>query len=299
MLNYKTIGAVDIGSNAARLLICEVYDYEGNIYYKKRSLVRVPLRLGQEVFATGRIPEKKVIEVVKSMQAYKHLLEVNKVDEYWVGATSAMRDAQNGSEVVALVENLVNLKINIIQGPLEAKLLYETHFDNFLDPLKNYLYIDVGGGSTEISYFSKGELKNSKSFNIGTLRLMEEQIDDSRWQGMKDWIQSTCDGKNQTIEAIGSGGNINKLYKLNGSRADKRISYIELDALHNKLQKYSLIERVINLGMRSDRADVIVPATYIFLKAMKWAKCKEVYVPKFGLSDGIVRAVYTKSEMLF
>jgi len=284
----RVFGAIDIGSNAARLLICEVYELDGQLHYKKRSLVRVPLRLGEEVFEKGSIPESKQADILNSMKAYRALLDVNKVSVYKAVATSAMRDASNGAEIVAEVKRQTGIGIEIITGKVEAKLLYATHFEELLDPSKSYLYVDVGGGSTEVSLFSKGEMTNTRSFNIGTIRLMKDLVAHEQWQEMKSWIQIHTESKKEII-AIGSGGNINKLYKLNGSRPDKRISFKELEALYTELEDYSYLERITKLGMRSDRADVIMPATKVFIKVMGWAKVDDIYVPKFGLSDGIIR----------
>lgn len=289
-------GAIDIGSNAARLLICEVYEYEGEIHFKKRSLVRVPLRLGEEVFATGSIPAQKKEDIVNTMKAYKHLLEVHDARAYKAVATSAMRDASNGEEIVNLVKKEAGIDIDIISGKSEAEVLYTTHFEETLNPKKSYLYIDVGGGSTELSLFSEGRIANTRSFNIGTLRLMKDQVSRSHWQEMKSWIEIHLKNSKDVL-AIGSGGNINKLYKLNGSRADKKISIKELQQLFEKLEGYSYMERMIELGMRGDRADVIMPATRIFMKVMRWAQIDEIYVPKFGLSDGIVRMLAKKLEL--
>ncbi|MGB0430004.1 MAG: exopolyphosphatase [Bacteroidia bacterium] len=291
----KVYGAIDIGSNAARLLIGEVYDVDGLKHFKKRSLVRVPLRLGAEVFELGKIPENKADDIVKSMIAYKNLLDVNHVSEFVAVATSAMRDASNGSEIVERVKKESGIDIKIIEGKTEAKILYSTHFEELLSPEKSYLYIDVGGGSTEVSLIANGEFKNTRSFNIGTIRLLQDSVSNAHWTEMKNWIEEhTLNDKN--IEGIGSGGNINKLFKLNGSRADKQISYKELASLYEQLEEYSNLERIIKLGMRGDRADVILPATKIFLKVAKWAKIKEINVPKFGLSDGLVRMLANKLE---
>jgi len=288
-------GAIDIGSNAARLLICEVYENEGKLHFKKRSLVRVPLRLGEEVFATGSIPSEKMEDIVNTMKAYRHLLEVHGAIAYKAVATSAMRDASNGEEIVDLVKNEAGIDIDIISGKSEAEVLYTTHFEQTLDPKKSYLYIDVGGGSTELSLFSEGRIANTRSFNIGTLRLMKDQVSRSQWQEMKSWIEIHLKTSKDVL-AIGSGGNINKLFKLNGARSDKKISLMELQQLFEKLEGYSYMERMIELGMRSDRADVIMPATRIFMKVMRWALIEEIYVPKFGLSDGIVRMLAKKLE---
>jgi exopolyphosphatase/guanosine-5'-triphosphate,3'-diphosphate pyrophosphatase len=294
----KLYGAIDIGSNAARLLICEVYENQGQLYYKKRSLVRVPLRLGEEVFEFGYIPPKKELDILKSMKAYKNLLEVNGVNDYKAVATSAMRDARNGAEIVEKVKREAKIDIEIIDGKIEAKLLYSTHFEELLAPEKSYVYIDVGGGSTEVSIFSDGEIKSMRSFNIGTIRLLKDYVTNEQWQEMRSWIEIHTEGL-ENIEGIGSGGNINKLYKLNGSRADMRISLRELEKIYNELEEYSYLERITKLGMRGDRADVILPATKIFKKVAKWAKIKEIYVPKFGLSDGIIRMLANDLELSF
>jgi exopolyphosphatase/guanosine-5'-triphosphate,3'-diphosphate pyrophosphatase len=294
----KLYGAIDIGSNAARLLICEVYENQGQLYYKKRSLVRVPLRLGEEVFEFGYIPPKKELDILKSMKAYKNLLVVNGVNDYKAVATSAMRDARNGAEIVEKVKREAKIDIEIIDGKIEAKLLYSTHFEELLAPEKSYVYIDVGGGSTEVSIFSDGEIKSMRSFNIGTIRLLKDYVTNEQWQEMRSWIEIHTEGL-ENIEGIGSGGNINKLYKLNGSRADMRISLRELEKIYNELEEYSYLERITKLGMRGDRADVILPATKIFKKVAKWAKIKEIYVPKFGLSDGIIRMLANDLELSF
>ncbi|MFY0674934.1 MAG: exopolyphosphatase [Bacteroidia bacterium] len=292
----KLYGAIDIGSNAARLLICEVYEEQGEKFYKKRSLVRVPLRLGEEVFEFGYIPPKKEEDILKSMKAYKNLLDVNGVTDFKAVATSAMRDARNGQEIVERVKQESQIDIEIINGKIEAKLLYSTHFEALLDPNKSYVYIDVGGGSTEVSIFSKGDLKNIRSFNIGTIRLLKDYVAQEQWKEMRHWIEINTEGLSG-IEGIGSGGNINKLYKLNGSRPDMRISLRELEKLYIELEEYSYLERITKLGMRGDRADVILPATKIFKKIARWAKIKEIYVPKFGLSDGIIRMLANDLEL--
>lgn len=292
----KVFGAIDIGSNAVRLLISEVYADQNKLFFKKRSLVRVPLRLGQEVFEHGIIPPNKVEAILKSMKAYKELLEVNNVISYKAVATSAMRDAENGRYIVQMVKEETGIDIEIITGQLEAKLLYASHYEEVLNREKSYLYLDVGGGSTEISLFEKGELKTARSFNIGTLRLLNDQVVEMQWKEMKSWIEAHM-GHLENLTAIGSGGNINKLYKLNGSRPDKRIGFEELCEVYERLKNYTYLERVVELGMRGDRADVIVPATKIFLKVMEWARIEEVYVPKFGLSDGIVRMLAQKLEL--
>jgi exopolyphosphatase/guanosine-5'-triphosphate,3'-diphosphate pyrophosphatase len=289
-------GAIDIGSNAARLLICEVFYYQDEWHYKKRSLVRMPLRLGEDVFTLGSIPEAKARDMEKSVLACKLLMEVNGVERYKAVATSAMREAANGQEIANSIQERTGVSIEIIPGKVEAKLLYATHFEEMLDRTKSYMYVDVGGGSTEVSIFANGVMKNIRSFNIGTIRLKNNQVQDSQWNEMKSWIEIHTSAIG-SIEAIGSGGNINKLYKLNGSRADKKITYAELEKLYKEIEAKSFIERIIHLGMRSDRADVILPATRVFMKVMRWAGIKDVYVPKFGLSDGIIRILAKQSQM--
>lgn len=289
-------GAIDIGSNAARLLISEVFEYEGKLHFKKRSLVRVPLRLGEEVFGSGTIPEQKATDIMSAMKAYKYLLDVHHVSGYKAVATSAMRDASNGMQIVQQVKRETGIEIEIISGKSEAELLYITHFEETLNPEKSYLYVDVGGGSTEVSLFSKGRIANTRSFNIGTIRLMKDQVSHGHWQELKSWVEIHLESSKDVL-AIGSGGNINKLYKLNGSRSDKKISTQELLALYDKLESYSYMERMTELGMRGDRADVIMPATKIFIKVLQWARIKEIYVPKFGVSDGIVRMLAKKLEL--
>lgn len=291
----KVFAAIDIGSNAARLLISEAHEYDGKVFFKKRSLVRVPLRLGEEVFEKGIIPPDKEEDVIRTMRAYKLLIDTHHTLAYKAVATSAMRDAKNGDEVVRRIKRESGIQLEVITGREEAEVLYSTHFEEHLNPSKSYLYIDVGGGSTEISLFQKWGIINTRSFNIGTIRLMNNLVTKNQWREMKSWVEIHSQA-HQQIEAIGSGGNINKLYKLNGSRSDKTIRTRELNKLFDELQEYSMHERIVHLGMRSDRADVIIPATSIFVKLLEWADVKIIHVPKFGLSDGIIRMLYNETN---
>lgn len=292
----EVISAIDIGSNAARLLIAEVLEEQGQFYYKKRSLVRVPLRLGQDVFKLGYLPEHKVKELLNTMKAYKLLMGVHHSKAFKACATSAMRDATNGEEVARMIRDQTGIKIHVIPGKKEAEILYATHFEQILDPHQAYMYIDVGGGSTEITLFEQGKVVNSRSFNIGTIRLLHNNVKNEQWEGMESWVKAQTHHL-QDIQSIGSGGNINKLYKLNG-RFNQKLNYSELVDLFRLIENHSFEERITKLGMRADRADVIEPAAKIFIRIMKWAASKEMHVPKFGLADGILRVIKEKSKVL-
>jgi exopolyphosphatase/guanosine-5'-triphosphate,3'-diphosphate pyrophosphatase len=280
--------AIDIGSNAVRLLIADVSKNNGTFKFKKNTLVRVPLRLGDDAFIAKRISERKGNDLVKTMLAFKNLMEVYQVTEYLACATSAMREAENGAELVKLIKQKANVDLEIIEGQREANIIYANHIEEDLDKDKTYLYIDVGGGSTELSVFVKGTPVTSKSFDIGTIRILDNQDKDETWEDMKDWVGSHT--KNfKTLAAIGTGGNINKLFKMAEEKDNEPLSIQKLNSLYNKLTKLSLKERIQDLGLNPDRADVIIPASEIFLTIMKWAKIKQIYVPKVGMVDGIIK----------
>ena len=250
--------AIDVGSNAVRLLIAEIIENNGSISFKKNTLIRVPVRLGDDAFLDKNISEKKTIDLVKSMQAFRNLMDVYKVTDYMACATSAMREAKNGQAVVDLIKTEANIDLQIVHGESEAKIIYASHAELNIDKSKNYLYIDVGGGSTELSLFSNGDLVASQSFNLGTIRILDNQDKDETWNEMKDFIREHTKGY-KNIYGIGTGGNINKLYKLSQEKDGVALSYIKLRALYNYLDSFSLKDRINVLGLNQDRADVLSP----------------------------------------
>jgi len=286
--------AIDVGSNAVRLLIAEIIENNGSISFKKNTLIRVPVRLGDDAFLNKQISEKKTIDLVKSMVAFRNLMDVYKVGDYMACATSAMREAINGQQVVDKIMNEANIDLQIVHGETEAKIIYNSHAEINIDKSKNYLYIDVGGGSTELSLFSNGELLASQSFNLGTIRILDNQDKDETWNEMKDFIRENTKGL-KNIFGIGTGGNINKLYKLSQEKDGAALSYIKLRALYNYLDSFSLKDRINVLGLNQDRADVIIPACEIYLTVLKCANIKSIYVPTVGMVDGIIQTLIEKN----
>ncbi|MFN7013779.1 MAG: exopolyphosphatase [Bacteroidia bacterium] len=283
--------AIDIGSNAVRLLISNVYDGINGPVFKKSSLIRLPIRLGEDVFVKGKISEKKEERLTKAMSAFKNIIDIHEVISYRACATSAMREASNGEEVAERILKSTGVNIEIVSGSAEAEIIYANHIAESLDNKFDYLYIDVGGGSTELTLFSNGYIKSSRSFNIGTIRLLHEKVEKWQWEEMKTWLKQKVIS-NKPIQAIGSGGNINKLYKLAKIKEGKPLSFEKLKELEVILNKYSFNERMELIGLNPDRADVIVPAAKIYLTAMKVAECKKIYVPQIGMSDGLVHLQY-------
>lgn len=294
MLNIEKYGAVDIGSNAIRLLVVTVIEQEGKeTIFKKTSLVRAPIRLGADVFLRGRISESNVDRIVDAMSAFQLLMKIHSIKRFRVCATSAMREAANGNEIAKRIEKESGLSINIIDGNDEAAIIASTDLKNLIQDDKVFLYVDVGGGSTELTIFAKGQMVSSKSLKLGTVRLINDRVEDSMWDEMKEWVkEETKDIKE--ISLIGSGGNINTIFKKSGKKLGKPLTYFYLSTYYKKLKALSFDERITELDMNPDRADVVVPATRIYLSAMKWSKAKYIYVPKIGLSDGIVRSLYNE-----
>jgi exopolyphosphatase/guanosine-5'-triphosphate,3'-diphosphate pyrophosphatase len=286
--------AIDVGSNAVRLLIAEIIENNGSISFKKNTLIRVPVRLGDDAFLDKNISEKKTTDLVKSMQAFRNLMDVYKVTDYMACATSAMREAKNGQAVSDMIKAEANIDLQIVHGESEAKIIYASHAELNIDKSKNYLYIDVGGGSTELSLFSNGELVASQSFNLGTIRILDNQDKDETWNEMKDFIREHTKGY-KNIYGIGTGGNINKLYKLSQEKDGVALSYIKLRALYNYLDSFSLKDRINVLGLNQDRADVIIPACEIYLTVLKCANIKSIYVPTVGMVDGIIQTLIEKN----
>jgi len=285
--------AIDIGSNAVRLLFCNVYDDNGKISFKKAELIRVPIRLGEDSFLNGKISTKKVDKLVTAMKAFKNLIDVYDAIDYRACATSAMRDADNRYDVVQRVRKEAGIKIEIIDGKTEADIIYSNHIEEHLDKSNNYLYIDIGGGSTEITLFSKNKAVVSQSFNIGTIRMLHNKIEKEYWNYFKNWVEEITKGYKPLI-AIGSGGNINKLFKMSDRKPNKALPTEKLKSIYDVLESYTYEERVKILGLNPDRADVIIPASKILLTILKKADIEKVIVPQIGLSDGIVHQLYEK-----
>ncbi|PHR12699.1 MAG: exopolyphosphatase [Aequorivita sp.] len=294
MLKIEKYGAVDIGSNAIRLLVMSVIEQEGkDTLFKKTSLVRVPIRLGAEVFLDGKISENSANRMVDAMTAFKLLMKTHNITRFRACATSAMREASNGRQVAEAIEKKSGLSINIIDGNDEAAIIASTDLKNLIQDDKVFLYVDVGGGSTELTVFANGKNVASRSFKLGTVRLLEDRVDESIWGEMELWIKKELKDYKH-VSMIGSGGNINSIFKKSGKKLGKPLSYLYLSSYYELMKSLSYEERITELDMNPDRADVVIPATRIYLSAMKWSKAKNVYVPKIGLSDGIVKSLYNE-----
>ena len=286
--------AIDIGSNAVRLLIADIIENEQTPSFKKNTLIRVPLRLGDDAFLDQCISEKKETDLLKTMQAFKNLMDVYKVTDYLAYATSAMREAKNGPEIAQRIKTEAEVNLEIVHGKKEANLIYASHIEQKLDKNKSYLYIDVGGGSTELSVFSEGKIMASSSFNIGTIRILDNQDKEETWNEMHSFIREHTRNF-KSITAIGTGGNINKLFRLSQEKEGVPLTFAKLKSLYNYLNSFSLKDRINVLGLNQDRADVIIPACEIYLTVMKWAIAKSIYVPKVGLVDGIIYTLIEKN----
>jgi exopolyphosphatase/guanosine-5'-triphosphate,3'-diphosphate pyrophosphatase len=286
--------AIDIGSNAIRLLIADILENNGSISFKKNTLIRVPLRLGDDAFLQQYISERKAADLVKSMRAFRNLIDVYRVTDYMAFATSAMREARNGADIVRTIKTEADIDLEIITGQKEAKIIYSNHAEQNIDKSKNYLYIDVGGGSTELSLFSEGRLQASRSFNIGTIRILDNQDREDTWNEMREFIREHT-RQFKVINGIGTGGNINKLYKLSDEKSGAPLSFVKLKSLYSYLNSFSLKDRINVLGINQDRADVIIPACEVYLSVMKWGNIKNIYVPSVGLVDGIIQILIEKN----
>jgi exopolyphosphatase/guanosine-5'-triphosphate,3'-diphosphate pyrophosphatase len=248
--------------------------------------------LGQDSFTTGIISDENIVKMKDTMNAFRLLMKSNNVVKYMACATSALREAENGEELVNLIKNSSNIDIEIIDGKKEAAIIASTDLKTFIDNNSNYLYVDVGGGSTELTIFSNGRIIKSKSFKVGTVRLINKSFDELiNWDDIKNWIKKNTKGLDK-VTMIGSGGNINKIHRISGKTTDKPLSYIYLNAQYHFFNAMSYSDRVTEIGLNPDRADVIIPALKIYLNAMKWARAKKMYVPKIGLSDGMVKTLY-------
>ena len=292
MLVLKKYAAIDIGSNAVRLLISNIIEESDKpVRFKKSSLVRVPIRLGEDVFINNIISPENIDRMQDTMKAFKLLMKSHGVERYKACATSAMREANNGHEVVNIIKESADIDIDIIDGEEEAAIIAATDLQAYIHPGRTYIYVDVGGGSTEFSIIHNKITVASKSFRIGTIRILKDIVKREKWIELEQWIKSKT-GEYDKIEVIGSGGNINKIFKISGKTVGKPLTYFYLSAYFHTLKSYSYEERITELDLNQDRADVIIPAMQIYLSAMKWSKAKHIYVPKIGLSDGIIKSLY-------
>ncbi|MBA3664103.1 MAG: exopolyphosphatase [Bacteroidetes bacterium] len=285
--------AIDIGSNAIRLLFCRVYIVNGKPHFNKEELIRMPVRLGEDVFMNGRISDEKATKLITALKGFHQLIMAYGVQASRAVATSAMRDAVNGEEVIARIKAEADIEVEIIDGKNEAALVFSNHIEDILNPKHAYLYIDVGGGSTELTLYFDNKVIAAKSFNIGTVRMLLDKVDKNEWDEMKAWLKKNTFGIHPLF-AIGSGGNINKIFKMSGKKETKHLSYERLKGLYEMLSSYTYQERIERLELKPDRADVIVPAAKIFLSVMKNADVEKIFVPQIGLSDGLVHEMYER-----
>ena len=285
---------MDIGSNGVRVLFSEVFrTSEGKDAFRKISLIRLPIRLGEDAFLKGTISKSGIKKLLRTLSAYKLLNEVYGVVDFRICATSAMRDASNRKEVIERIREETGLEIEVLNGKKEAEIIYENHIAESLNPKGCYLYVDVGGGSTELSLFRKGKLLKSESFDVGTLRIKNDIVKKESWAELKSWLVEYCEIY-EPLLIIGTGGNINRLYKLARLKDYAPLYYRQLKELSAQLENMTNDQRIEKLGLREDRADVIVPASEIFLKVMKWSNISEIMVPKLGLADGIIHSLYSR-----
>ena len=292
-MKRKKYGAIDIGSNAIRLLLVNVFTENEVSTFKKVSLTRVPLRLGEDVFMDGKISQEKAIDFERTMIAFEQLMKVHKVDEYRATATSAMRDASNGPTIVEGVRERTGIEIEVISGDEEAKIIRSTHVQERLSAGHDFLYVDVGGGSSEFSVLQNGKRIVSKSFKTGTVRMLNNMVNEKVWLEIEKWIRTHTAGI-ENIALLGSGGNINKVFKLSNTKEGKPLTYIKINTFYQDLKKLNYDQRILKYNLNLDRADVILPALEIYLKALKWSGATKVFVPKIGLADGMIKMMYKK-----
>jgi len=291
-LDLNKIAAIDIGSNAVRMLISYVIkDDKGNLYFQKNSYLRLPLRLGEDSFKSKSISKIKIDTLVNAINSMKYIMKVHDVKYYLAYATSALREAENSDNVISKVKNETGIEIEIIDGLKEARIISNAKPIEKNNPFRKNLYVDVGGGSTELSFVQNGEKTISKSFNIGTVRDLNKKNKNDVWDDIKTWIKDHLDSSFK-LKLYGTGGNINKIQFLTKTKTGKPISYFSMITLLNNLSKINFEERILEYNLNPDRADVILPALKIFLKTMEWSGSNKIYVPKVGLVDGMIKEVY-------
>jgi exopolyphosphatase / guanosine-5'-triphosphate,3'-diphosphate pyrophosphatase len=283
--------AIDIGSNAMRLLFCRVYIVDGKPHFSKEELIRMPIRLGEDVFLQNKISETKANRLICALKGFSELIKAYGVVGHRAVATSAMRDATNGPQIIERIKEETGIEVEIIDGKNEAALVFSNHIEELLNPKHAYLYIDVGGGSTELTLYYDNKVIAAKSFNIGTVRMLLDKVSKEEWEEMKAWLKRNTVGIHP-LSAIGSGGNINKIFKISGKKETKHLSYDKLKGIYEMLCSYTYQERIERLDLKPDRADVIIPAAKIFLTVMKNGDIEKVFVPQVGLSDGLVHQMY-------
>lgn len=287
----RKFAAIDIGSNAVRLLINNVIEQPGKpTLYRKNKLIRAPVRLGEDAFVRGAISENNMARLVKAMQSFHLMMQLYEVEKYSAYATAALREAQNKQQVVAAVREACGIHIEIIDGKHEAATIAATDVKTRLIADKTYLYVDVGGGSTEFTVFEQGKPTASKSFTLGTLRLLHQLVNDTVWEAVHQWITTQCPKENP-VEIIASGGNSNKLHKMSGNRLGQPLSYTWLNTQYSLLARMSYHDRILKLRLNPDRADVIVPAAKILVQAAQWSNAQKIHVPKIGLTDGMIKTL--------
>jgi len=287
------LAAIDIGSNAARLIISEVIKNGKEIEFNRLNIVRIPLQLGFDVFEKGFIGSRKKRMLIDTIKSYKQLMKVYEVEHYMACATSAMRDAQNSKEIIKEIEAETSIEIEIISGELEAEIIYENHIAELLDNDHSYLYMDVGGGSTELTLYHNNELVLQKSINIGTVRLLTDKVKDDTWEELKETCKNIAK-KYDHITGIGSGGNINKIFSLLRSKDDKYLQVEAVKDMHKEMQQLNIDERMKKYNIKKDRAEVILPALLIYTNIFKWCNVDQVLVPKIGLADGLIQHLYNQ-----
>lgn len=290
-MKIKKYAAIDIGSNAMRVLISNVVETKEEVHFQKNALVRAPIRLGEDSFTLGEISKKNLKRMIRAMKAFKLLMKVHGVSQYQAYATSALREANNSREVVEQVKKKAGIKIEIIDGRKEAEIISNSKISDFLNTQKTFLFVDVGGGSTEFTFINEGKRVCSKSFKIGTVRLINNLVDDRIWEAIRNWITKNAQPYHK-ITLMGSGGNINKLFKLSNIKEGKPLSVIKLNQIFLELESLSYEDRIVKFELNPDRADVIIPAARIYLKALEWSGGQRIYVPKFGLSDGMIKYMH-------
>lgn len=290
------LASIDIGSNAVRLLLVNVYEGKDGPLFKKADLVRVPLRLGGDAFGTKKITAANIDKLLLVMRSFRNLIDFHEVEGMRACATAALREASNSAEIVGRIKKETDITIEIVSGKTEARIIYTNHVAENLDAGSDYLYIDVGGGSTELTLFSKDRIVASRSFNIGTIRLLHNLVSEERWDEMKSWVKETTQDHKRPLVAIGSGGNINKIFKMSRKKQGRPLSYGKLKQLYEFLDGLTLEQRMRDVGLNPDRADVIVPAAKIFLTVMKLAAVDRVYVPQIGMADGLIHVLYEDSK---
>lgn len=274
-----------------RVLISNVVETKQKVHFQKNTLVRAPIRLGEDSFTLGEISKKNLKRMIRAIKAFKLLMKVHGVSQYQAYATSALREANNSREVVEQVKKKAGIKIEIIDGRKEAEIISNSKISDFLNTQKTFLFVDVGGGSTEFTFINEGKRVCSKSFKIGTVRLINNLVDDRIWESIRNWITKNTQPYHK-ITLMGSGGNINKLFKLSNIKEGKPLSVIKLNQIFLELESLSYEDRIVKFELNPDRADVIIPAARIYLKALEWSGGQRIYVPKFGLSDGMIKYMH-------